>query len=137
MFFAKFIAKSLGLEQKLTFLGHRDDIPEIMAGLDIQVLASFAGEGTPQVIPQAFAMKTPLVATRVGSVSEMLGQGERGILVEPKNPVDLAKGIINLLENPGIRNEVAEKGYEFCKNELGIDRMIDETISIYEEVLKY
>ena len=98
----KSIAKSLGLEQKLTFLGHRDDIPEIMAGLDIQVLASFAGEGTPQVIPQAFAMKTPLVATRVGSIPEMLGQGKRGILVEPKNSVDLANGIINLIENPDI-----------------------------------
>ena len=133
----KSIAKSLGLEQKLTFLGHRDDIPEIMAGLDIQVLASFSGEGTPQVIPQAFAMKTPLVATRVGSVPEMLGQGKRGILVEPKNSVDLANGIINLIENPGIRNELAEKGYEFCRNELGVDRMIDETITIYEEALKY
>ncbi len=133
----KSIAKSLGLEQKLTFLGHRDDIPEIMAGLDIQVLASFAGEGTPQVIPQAFAMKTPLVATRVGSIPEMLGQGKRGILVEPKNSVDLANGIINLIENPSIRNELAEKGYEFCRNELGVDRMIDETITIYEEALKY
>ena len=133
----KSIAKSLGLKQKLTFLGHRDDIPEIMAGLDIQVLASFAGEGTPQVIPQAFAMKTPLVATRVGSVPEMLGKGKRGILVEPKNSVDLANGIINLIENPSIRNELAEKGYEFCRNELGVDRMIDETITIYEEALKY
>ena len=133
----KSIAKSLGLEQKLTFLGHRDDIPEIMAGLDIQVLASFSGEATPKVIPQAFAMKTPLVATRVGSIPEMLGQGKRGILVEPKNSVDLANGIINLIENPGSRNELAEKGYEFCRNELGVDRMIDETITIYEEALKY
>ena len=132
----KSIAKSLGLEQKIIFLGHRDDIPEIMASLDIQVLASFAGEGTPQVIPQAFAMKTPLVATRIGSIPEMLGQGERGILVEPKNSVDLANGIIKLLTNSDIRNKVAEKGYIFCKNKLGIDRMIDETISIYLEALK-
>ena len=132
----KSIAKSLGLEKKITFLGHRDDIPEIMAGLDIQVLASFAGEGTPQVIPQAFAMKTPLVATRVGSVPEMLGQGERGILVEPKNSVDLANGITKLIGNSDIRNKVAEKGYVFCKNELGVNQMIDETISIYLEALK-
>ena len=81
------IAKSLGLEKDLTLLGHRDDIPEIIAGLDIQVLASITGEGTPQVIPQAFAMKTPLVATRVGSVPQLLGNGERGILVEPKNSI--------------------------------------------------
>lgn len=130
------IAKSLGLENVLTLLGHREDIPEIMAGLDIQVLASFTGEGTPQVIPQAFAMKTPLVATRVGSVPELLGQGERGVLVEPKDSIDLAQGIIKLIENPDIKNENAERGYEFCQNELGIDRMIDETISIYKEALK-
>ncbi len=85
------IAKSLGLEKDLTLLGHRDDIPEIMAGLDIQVLASITGEGTPQVIPQAFAMKTPLVATRVGSVAHLLGNGERGILVEPSNQDDATK----------------------------------------------
>ena len=108
-----------------------------MAGLDIQVLASFAGEGTPQVIPQAFAMKIPLVATRVGSVPEMLGQGERGILVEPKNSIDLANGIVRLIENPNIRTQVAEKGFAFCQKELGIDRMIDETISIYEKALNH
>ncbi|MZH15402.1 MAG: glycosyltransferase family 4 protein [Nitrospinae bacterium] len=130
------IARSLGLEKDLTLLGHRDDIPEIMAGLDIQVLASFTGEGTPQVIPQAFAMKTPLVATRVGSVPQLLGNGERGVLVEPKNAVDLANGILKLIENPEMRNEFAEKGYVFCKNELGIDRMINETISVYEEALE-
>jgi glycosyltransferase involved in cell wall biosynthesis len=130
------IANSLGLEKAVTLLGHREDIPEIMAGLDIQVLASFAGEGTPQVIPQAFAMKTPVVATRVGSVAEMLGQGERGVLVELKNSIDLANGIIKLIENPNIRKEVSERGYEFCKNELGVNRMIDDTITTYEEALK-
>ena len=130
------IANSLGLEKAVKLLGHREDIPEIMAGLDIQVLASFAGEGTPQVIPQAFAMKTPVVATRVGSVPEMLGQGKRGVLVELKNSIDLANGIIKLIENPNIRKEVSERGYEFCKNEMGVDRMIDDTISTYEEALK-
>jgi glycosyltransferase involved in cell wall biosynthesis len=130
------IANSLGLERAVTLLGHRDDIPEIMAGLDIQVLASIAGEGTPQVIPQAFAMKTPVVATRVGSVAELLGQGERGVLVELKNSIDLANGIIKLIENPNVRKEVSERGYEFCKNELGVNRMMDETITTYEEALK-
>ena len=130
------IAKSLGLEKALTLLGHRDDIPEIMAGLDIQVLASITGEGTPQVIPQAFAMKTPLVATRVGSVAHLLGNGERGILVEPKNSFDLAQGILKLIENPKIRDKYAERAYVFCKNELGIDRMINETIAIYEDALE-
>ena len=130
------IANSLGLDKAVTLLGHREDIPEIMAGLDIQVLASFAGEGTPQVIPQAFAMKTPVVATRVGSVPEMLGQGERGVLVELKNSIDLANGILKLIENPSIGKGFSERAYGFCKKELGIDRMMDETIATYEEAIK-
>ena len=130
------MANSFGLENDLTLLGHREDIPEIMAGLDIQVLASIAGEGTPQVIPQAFAMKTPIVATRIGSVSQLLGNGTRGVLVEPQNSHHLAEGILKLIENSKIRNEYAERAYAFCKNELGIDRMINETISIYEDALK-
>ena len=47
------------------------------------------------------------------------------------------ESIIKLLANYDIRNKVAEKGYVFCRNKLGIDRMIDETITIYEEALKY
>ena len=76
--------KLAGIGNKVDLLGHRDDIPQIMAALDVQVLASFEGEGTPQVIPQAFAMKTPIVATKIASIPELLGNGERGVLIEPK-----------------------------------------------------
>ena len=81
-------------------------------------------------------MKTPVVATRVGSVPEMLGQGERGVLVELKNSIDLANGIIKLIENPNIGKDFSERAYRFCKKELGIDRMMDETIATYEEAIK-
>ena len=116
-------------------LGHREDIPAILGGIDIQVLASYAGEGTPQVVPQAFAMKTPIVATRVGSVPELLGHGERGILVEPKNPEDLAKGILKFLKDREMAQAVAEKAYSFCIKELNIEKMMEQTIAIYSDAL--
>jgi hypothetical protein len=77
-----------------------------MAALDVQVLASFAGEGTPQVIPQAFAMKTPVVATKIASIPDLLGQGERGILIEPENALSLAEGVLKLIRNHGFWLEV-------------------------------
>ena len=127
--------KNKNLEKFIFLLGHREDIPEIMGGIDIQILASYSGEGTPQVIPQAFAMKTPLVATSVGSVPELLGHGERGILVEPKNSEDLAKGILRFLKDRQTAQAVAENAYTYCLKELNIEKMMDQTIAVYRDAL--
>ena len=126
--------KLAGIENKVDLLGHREDVPEIMAALDVQVLASFAGEGTPQVIPQAFAMKTPVVATKIASIPDLLGQGERGILIEPENALSLAEGVLKLIRNPDIAKRLVENAYSFCLKELTVDKMMDSTIAIYEEV---
>ena len=126
--------KLAGIDNKVDLLGHREDVPEIMAALDVQVLASFAGEGTPQVIPQAFAMKTPVVATKIASIPDLLGQGERGILIEPENALSLAEGVLKLIRNPDIAKRLVENAYSFCLKELTVDKMMDSTIAIYEEV---
>lgn len=127
--------KNQGLDKTIFMLGHREDIPEIMAALDIHCVASFAVEGTTQVIPQAFAMKTPVVSAHTASIPPILGNGEWGILVEPKNPQDMANGIIKLLSEPELARSMADKAYTFCKNELSIDKMMDQTIAVYHEVL--
>ena len=123
-----------GIDNKVDLLGHREDIPEIMAALDVQVLASFAGEGTPQVIPQAFAMKTPVVATKIASIPDLLGQGERGVLIEPKNALSLAEGVMKIIRNSEIASHLVENARSFCLKELTVDKMMDSTIAIYEEV---
>ena len=127
--------KVAGLEDRVALLGHREDIPEIMAALDVQVLASFAGEGTPQVIPQAFAMKTPIVATKIASIPELLGNGERGILIEPKNELSIAEGVLKLIKNPKLAKHLVENASSFCHKELTVDKMMDATLAIYEEVV--
>ena len=127
--------KNLGLEKSVFMLGHREDIPEIMAALDIHCVASFAIEGTTQVIPQAFAMKTPVVSTRMVSILPLLGNGERGILVELKNSRDMANGIMKILNDRESAQIMAEKAFTFCKTDLSIDKMMEQTIAVYEEVL--
>jgi len=126
--------KLAGIENKVDLLGHREDVPEIMAALDVQVLASFAGEGTPQVIPQAFAMKTPVVATKIASIPDLLGQGERGILIEPKNALSLAEGVLKIIRNSEVASHLVKNANSFCLNELTANKMMDTTIAIYEEV---
>ena len=126
--------KLAGIENKVDLLGHREDVPEIMAALDVQVLASFAGEGTPQIIPQAFAMKTPVVATKIASIPDLLGQGERGILIEPENALSLAEGVLKIIRNSEVASHLVENASSFCLKELTVDKMMDSTIAIYEEV---
>ena len=128
-------AKVAGLEDRVSLLGYREDIPEIMAALDVQVLASFTGEGTPQVIPQAFAMKTPIVATNIASIPELLGNGERGILIEPKNELSIAEGVLKLIKNPEFAKHLVRNASSFCHKELTVDKMMDATLAIYEEVV--
>ena len=126
-----------GLDDKVVLLGHREDIPEIIAALDVQVLASFKGEGTPQVIPQAFAVKTPIVATTIASIPDLLGNGERGVLIEPKNALSLAQGVLKVFRNPEIANRLVENANSFCLKELTVDQMMDRTISVYKEVTTF
>jgi glycosyltransferase involved in cell wall biosynthesis len=125
-----------GLEPVVTMLGHREDVPRILAALDVMVLASTAGEGTPQVIPQAFAMKTPVVATRTGEIPMTLGEGERGNLARPNDAPGLARGILDTLQNPGAARERSERAYRYCRDNLTVAAMMDKTIAVYEDVLR-
>lgn len=128
--------KARGLESTVTMLGHREDVPQILAALDVMVLASTAGEGTPQVIPQAFAMKTPVVATRAGEIPVVLGEGGRGILVQMNDAPGLAQGILDALENPKTAQERGERAYQYCRENLTVEAMMDKTIAVYENVLE-
>jgi glycosyltransferase involved in cell wall biosynthesis len=119
----------------VTVMGHREDIPEIIAAMNILVLASFAGEGTSQVIPQAFAMKTPVVATRGGSIAELFRDGERGVLADIKSGKSLADGIVKILKNPEWAEKLAKNAYGYCRKELTWDRKMDQTLKVYNDAL--
>ncbi len=128
-------ARAENMKNSVTVMGHREDIPEIVAALDILVLASFAGEGTSQVIPQAFAMKTPVVATRGGSIAELFRDGARGVLADIKSGASQAEGIIKVLQEPEWARQLTENSYVYCQKELTIERKMDQTLAVYSEAM--
>ena len=81
-------------------------------------------------------MKTPVVGTRAGGIPEILGNGERGILVDIKSAYSLAEGILTLLQHPSKGQGFAEKAYRYCQKKLTVEIMIDKTIAVYEDLLK-
>src|SRR5256885_2278353 len=85
-----------GLESRVHLTGFRRDVPEVMAALDVLVLPSTRSEATSQVIPQALAVRTPVVATAVGGIPEIVKDGVTGRLVPPGEPDALARPILGM-----------------------------------------
>jgi glycosyltransferase involved in cell wall biosynthesis len=129
-------AKKLGLgDGTVTFTGYREDIPGIMAGLDILVIASTRTEGIPQVAIQAMAMKLPIVGTDIGGVPESILPASSGVVVPSGDPQALAEAVSHLLGDASRRSRMGVSGRTFvCENHT-LEKMLDETERIYNEAL--
>jgi glycosyltransferase involved in cell wall biosynthesis len=128
--------KEKGLEDSIIMTGQRDDIPEVMASLDILVLPSYANEGLPQAVAQAMAMERAVVATNVGSIPELVIDGETGYLVPPRNPSLLAERIKSLLKDSELRKEMGKVGRRPVASRFSLETMLDRIEDLYREVLK-
>jgi len=127
------LASDLGLVQDVIFTGLRRDVPNILAALDLLVLAS-RWEGMPNVVLEAFAAGRAVVATRVGAVEEMVQDGETGILVPAEDPPALALAIGSLLADPPGRARLAAAGRARVEKEFSLEKMVRLTQELYEDV---
>ena len=116
---------SLGLPQAVTFLGERADARQIIGALDVLVLPSLT-EGLPNVVLEAFAYKTPVVATAVGGVPELVIDGETGWLVPLRNPHALAQAILDALSNPEEARRRAENAYRHLLEHFTVEKQVDK-----------
>lgn len=123
------------LQDSIIMTGHRDDIPQVMASLDILVLSSYANEGLPQSLTQAMAMEKPVIASNVGSIPEVIIEGETGYLVPPRNPSALAEKIISLLKDNGLRLEMGKTGRRLVTSRFSLEGMLDKIENLYKEVI--
>ncbi len=130
-------ADRLGLlDGTVTVLGYRADVPQVMAGLDLLVIASTRTEGIPQAALQAMAMGLSIVGTDVGGVPEAIRPAEAGEIVPPGDPEALAGAIRELLADPARRRRMGESGRRFVRKRHSLDRMMEETLLLYEEVVE-
>jgi glycosyltransferase involved in cell wall biosynthesis len=88
-----------GLQGRFLCAGHRDDVLELLPGLDVFVMAS-RYEGLPCAVAEAMAVGLPVVATAVNAVPYVVLPGETGLLVSPEQPRQLAAAIGYLLNEP-------------------------------------
>jgi len=103
-------ARTRGLEGVVSVLGHREDIPEILAASDVVVDASYAGLGLTGSLREALAVETPVIGTNLEGMPELILDGETGLLVPPRNPEALAQALLRVIENPARAKAMARAG---------------------------
>jgi glycosyltransferase involved in cell wall biosynthesis len=118
------------LEENFRVLGYQENLPEILALIDIFVLPSIS-EGFPFSLLEAMAAKKPIIATNVGGVSEIITNDTNGILVEPKDSDALARAMINLALDKKKLKCIAELGYQKIIESFSLEKMILNTKNIY------
>jgi glycosyltransferase involved in cell wall biosynthesis len=128
------LAKALGCAQTVHFLGHRPDIPELLAALDLFVLPSL-WEGLPYALLEAGAAGVPIVATRVPGNLDLIRDGETGRLANPADALDLAVQIVEALGDEN-RAAMALRLQRIVEQEYTLERMTAGHAAVYQELVE-
>jgi glycosyltransferase involved in cell wall biosynthesis len=127
-------ARSLGIEGRVRFLGHRTDIPQLLAVSDLFVLPSLY-EGLPLSVLEAMAAGKPVIATQIGGTSEAVTNGETGVLVMPRDSNALAAAIQRMLTDHDLASRLAQSALDRVRQEFSSDVMVRNVSRIYQELL--
>jgi glycosyltransferase involved in cell wall biosynthesis len=127
-------AKEFGIDNRLTFLGHRDDTYDLMRAMDIFVLPSLH-EGIPMVILEAMALARPIVASRVGGIPEVLTDQVHGLLVTAGSPTELSNACEKFLENSAFAERCGQAGQLRVEKEFSSDSMGEKVSTLYRELV--
>jgi glycosyltransferase involved in cell wall biosynthesis len=122
------------LGDHVRFLGWVFDLPALYGCLDVVVLSS-RNEGTPVALIEAGAAAKPVVATRVGGVPDVVRDGETGYLVAPGDGVAMARGILELLDNPQRATAMGAAAREWVRPRFSAARLVEDIIELYCELL--
>jgi glycosyltransferase involved in cell wall biosynthesis len=132
---AKALAEELALGEACVFAGIRHDVPRLMGASDVFVMSSL-WEGLGLVFLEAMAARRPVLATRVSAVPEVVVDGETGRLVPPAEDAPLAAAMLELAADAELRARLGEAGHARVLEHFGLDRMVDQTLGVYRELVE-
>jgi len=126
--------RSLGIQERVRLVGERHDVPGLLADADIFVLSSVS-EGLPVSVLEAMAAGLPVVASRVGSVPELVVHGETGILVPPGDASALAAALSSLVADPAERRRLGEAGRARAEERFDLEPFRRAHVELYSREL--
>lgn len=128
----KEFAEPLG--DRFHFLGLRNDIPALMAALDLLVVPS-VNEGMGRVVLEAGAAGTPAIASDVGGLPEVVLDGKTGLIVPPKDPTAISEAIEVLIDNPDWLTQYGAAAREFVVPDFSLENMVKHIEELYEVLI--
>jgi glycosyltransferase involved in cell wall biosynthesis len=128
-------AFELGVVRHTLFLGYQEEVAPFYAAFDAVVLPS-GNEGTPVTVIEALATGTPVVATRVGGVPDVIRDGVDGFLVQPGGVADLAARLHELARDPELRRRLGEQGRARVLPRYSVERLLDDVDRLYRSLLE-
>jgi glycosyltransferase involved in cell wall biosynthesis len=128
-------AHAFTLDEKVRFLGHRDDVPRLLAAADLLVLPS-RYEGLPNVVLEAMAYRKPVVATAAPGTTEIVVDGATGLLVPLDDANALARAIRTLVDDPALARRLGDAGRARVEAEFGVGTMVARFAELYESLAR-
>jgi len=125
--------RALGIDSSVSLLGERRDVPDLLAACDLFVLSSDS-EGMSNTIIEAMAAGRPVIATNVGGNSELVIDGETGVLVEARNAASLADALAVLVSDSAKREVMGSEGRARARREFDVGRMLQGYERLYLDV---
>jgi glycosyltransferase involved in cell wall biosynthesis len=123
-----------GLSDRVRLLGHRDDIPDLLAAADVLVSTS-RFEGMPGAIIEAMALGLPIVASRIAPVLEVVEPEVNAQLFPPGDDAELARGLAELLDDEGIRHRMGCRSREIFSDRFTLSASAGRMARLYEDLL--
>jgi glycosyltransferase involved in cell wall biosynthesis len=124
------LARELGVADRVRFLGHRDDVPRLLAGAHAFILSSWS-EGFPLATLEAMRAGLPVIVTEVGGAPEAVVPGITGYTVPPGDPEALRWRLRQLVADPGLRAALGAAGRKRYEERFSFDRMYEATLALY------
>lgn len=128
------LTRELELEDRVSLLGHRDDIERLMRRAWLLVHPA-RWEGFGLVLLEAMRVGLPVVATRVSAIPEIVVAGATGRLVPPDDPAALAEALIDVLGDERFRRAAGARGFERLLERFSAERMARETAAVYDRAI--
>ncbi len=127
------LASSVAPAGSVIFMGLRDDVPAILDASDVLLVSSLR-EGMPHSILEAMVAGTPVVATEVAGIPEMIRDGREGLLIPAGSTEAIERALHRVLSDRDLARRLSEAAAQRVRAEFGLDVMIDRTERIFKAV---
>lgn len=125
------LAAEKGIGEKVISFGLRQDLPEVIASLDIGLITSIGSEANSRAALEFMATGRPVVGTSVGVIPELISDGEQGYIVAPQAPQPTALALKKLIENPVLREKMGEQARQKVMQNFSLEKFGRVMESVY------